>query len=412
LGRGAAAAGLTQLGCSGGEAAAAVVEVDEHRALVPVWSGSHPALEIVVEANGSILSRSLASLGKGGTGVARLARLAPATTHRAIVTAGQTELLERTFSTAPAADDTRNVRIAVIADVNVDRDTSLFEHVALAAADFSVSLGDFPYVDDSGELRPIGEVLSRHVDARTSGDLQPWLARTSLRAIYDDHEFCNNWGGGDLRGDHFTACEVALSIWDGFFPRHDRLGPRYRSWRWGAHVECFLLDTRRYRSPARRPDDATKTMLGFAQRSWLIDAVTRSTAPFKIVFSSVPLDFGNGKDHWSGFRFERDLILGAFARAGTRGILFVSGDQHWFGAHVHRHGLREFQIGPAAGLLFDPPPSAPGVIHRAVEHNFGVIDVSAGRLRFRAVGDRARTLYDETFTPDDLRAQDPSSFFR
>ena len=24
-------------------------------------------------------------------------------------------------------------------------------------------------------------------------------------------------------------------------------GTRYRSWRWGAHVECFLLDCRRYR---------------------------------------------------------------------------------------------------------------------------------------------------------------------
>ncbi|NUO53717.1 MAG: hypothetical protein HOV80_33125, partial [Polyangiaceae bacterium] len=106
---------------------------------------------------------------------------------------------------------------------------------------------------------------------------------------------------------------------------------------------------------------------------------------------------------------ERDLILDAFAHAQTSGVLFVSGDQHWFAAHVHRHGIREFQIGPTATRLFAPPPAEPGVLHRALERNFGLIDVGSRGLRFRAIGPRG-TLYDETFTPDGLQIQDPTGF--
>lgn len=410
MGHGVAATTLAQVGCSSEEAAGAVLEADERRALVSVWSASHPALEVVLETNGAVRSRSIAFLGEDGTGVARLDELAPGTRHRAIVTAGGSELFERTFTTAPAEDDTRDVRLAVISDVNVSRDMSLFDLVRAADTDFTVTLGDFPYADEAGRIGSPAQILSRHVELRTLPQIQQFVASTSLRSIYDDHEVCNNWGGGDLRGEEVDACQAALAVWDGFFPRHDPAAPRYRSWRWGAHLECFLLDTRLYRSPGAMADDAAKTMLGLAQRVWLLDAVSKSTATFKIVFSPVPLDFGNGEDHWSGYRAERDLILDAFAKAGTTGLLIVSGDQHWFAAHVHRHGVREFQIGPTAARIFEPPPQVDGVLYRAMERNFGLIDVGASGLRFRSMG-IAGTLYDETFAPDDLRLRDPSGIF-
>ncbi|NUO48279.1 MAG: hypothetical protein HOV80_05410, partial [Polyangiaceae bacterium] len=259
MGHGAAATTLAQVGCSTDEAAAAVLEVDEQSALVSVWSASHPALEVVLETNGLVRSSSLAFLGDDGTGVAKLEQLAPGTKHRAVVIAGDTELFERTFTTAPAEDDTRDVRLAIIADVEVSHDMSLFDLIEAAGTDFTVTLGDFPYVDDPGQrsISPPDKILTRHVELRTLPRIEDWLASTSLRSIYDDHEVCNNWGGSDLRGDEIDACHVALALWDGFFPRHDRDGPRYRSWRWGAHVECFLLDTRCYRSPAGLPDSAS-----------------------------------------------------------------------------------------------------------------------------------------------------------
>jgi alkaline phosphatase D len=410
MGHAAAAAALPHAGCSSAEPTAAVLEVDATRALVSVWSGAHVSAEVRLEdATGMVRARSSGELGDHGTGVVRLAGLAPGTAYRAFVHLDGAERLERTFTTAPSADDARDVRLAVIADVDPHRDNSLFDEIASAAADLTVSLGDWPYVDDAYDAGPItaAEIVSRHAEARSASRIQPWLERTSLRAIYDDHEVRNNWCGGDPASEVRTH-RLALAIWDDFFPRLDA-GPRYRRWRWGAHLECFLLDTRRYRSPSSAPDGPAKTMLGREQLAWLIEGVTTSPAPFKIVFTSVPLDFGHGHDHWSGYRFERDLILDTFARSQTTGILFVSADQHWFAAHVHRHGFRELQVGPASRGVFEPPAASAGVLGRAVERNFGLVEVGSRGLRFRAIGVRGRTLHDETFAPEDLRATRPSS---
>lgn len=408
LGRGAAASALPHVACSSVESSAAVLEVDEHRALVSIWSDADASGEVILETfDGTTMTRSFASFGETGAGVVRLDRLAAGTAYRAIVRVGGNEVFERAFVTAPAVDDARDVRIAVVADIDGSRDASLFAAIAGVDADITVSLGDWPYVDDSGQrdMSSPEKIVARHVEARSATQLQPWLERTSVRAIYDDHEVRNNWGGGDPTHPNQSNYDAALAIWDEFFPRHDIGSPRYRRWRWGAYVECFLLDTRRYRSPSDATDDASKTMLGAEQRDWLIEGVTRSVAPFKLVFSSVPLDFGHGTDHWAGYRFERDHILDAFAQAGTSGLLIVSGDQHWFAAHVHRHGVREFQIGPASSRIFAPPPIVPGVILRAPRRNFGLVDVGAAGLRFRSIGLGGRALYDETFTPEDLRVR-------
>ena len=95
-----------------------------------------------------------------------------------------------------------------------------------------------------------------------------------------------------------------------------------------------------------------------AWRAWLIDGVTRSTATFKIIFTSVPLDFGIGIDHWAAFTTERNQLFDAFA--GVPGVLFVSGDQHWFAAHQHARGIREFQVGPLARGVIEPGRMAQG----------------------------------------------------
>jgi phosphodiesterase/alkaline phosphatase D-like protein len=404
MAHGVATATLPALGCASEEAAAAVLEVDQQRALVSIWSGTESTAEVVLERSGRIVRAGhLATLGQRGTGVVRIEGLAPGRAYRAIVRTGGRDALERAFVTAPAVDDSRRVRMAVVADIDVRRyDTVLVDDLARTAPDLTVSLGDWPYADDSGAMCSAEEVLARYVDARGAAGLQAWLERTSLRAIYDDHEVQNNWCGGLELSVAARRFDEALRVWDDFFPRHEQ-GPRYRSWRWGAHVECFLLDTRRYRSPASAPV-RSRTMLGREQLGWLIEGVTTSAAPFKLVFSSVPLDFGHGLDHWAGYRAERDHILDALANAGTTGVLFVSGDQHWFAAHVHRHGFRELQIGPVAAEVFAPPSPAPGVLLRLPERNFGLIDIGSDGLRFRAIGLGGRTLHDETFAAEDLAA--------
>jgi phosphodiesterase/alkaline phosphatase D-like protein len=193
-----------------------------------------------------------------------------------------------------------------------------------------------------------------------------------------------------------------MQVWDEMFPLFGGTTGevRYRSWRWGAHLECFLLDCRRFRSANAMPDGAIKTMLGDVQRAWLVDGVQRSTATFKVVFTSVPLDFGDGDDHWAAFAFERDAILGELV--GIGGVLFVSGDQHVFAAHRHAHGVREMQVGPLCRGIGTPLRTAPGVLFREGRLNFGLIDVDATSLVFSAVGAGGEVFYKETLSVSDL----------
>src|SRR5690606_17316042 len=95
-------------------------------------------------------------------------------------------------------------------------------------------------------------------------------------------------------------------------------------------VAFFLLDDRYHRTPNRTPEDAPRTILGEAQRQWLIDALTFSRAPIKLValggqlLNPVPVfeTYSNVAPE------ERQLLLDEIARSGIEGVVVLSGDRH------------------------------------------------------------------------------------
>ena len=160
-----------------------------------------------------------------------------------------------------------------------------------------------------------------------------------------------------------------------------------------------MLDCRRWRAANAASDVAGKTMLGEKQRTWLLEGLARSTAPFKLVFLSIPLRFGTtANDSWDGFTWERDLLLDTVHSAGIDNVVFLAGDQHWFAAHELSHGLREFQFGPVTAGLRQPHAQEPGELVRRVEFNFGEVTVrggSAPELEIRAIDPFGAELYRE-----------------
>ena len=409
--QGAGALGAAALlpGCGDpGALTALVLEVEPTRALIAAWSPSAATVDVVVTtAAGEGAAGATVRLDGHGHGVVDVAGLRPATAYVARVLAPDGgELGPLAFVTAPADDDPRPLRLMVGADVDEDvaYASPIFDTIAAAAPDLFVSLGDWPYADNGPSAFTRDAYEAKYVRGRLTPRFAPWLAASSFRAIYDDHEFANDWDGAARAADPARHA-AALTAWDAWFPRRGD-GPRYRRWRWGALCECFLLDCRNYRSANDAPDGPGKTMLGSVQRRWLVDGLRGSTAPFRLVFSSVPLDFGNADDHWAAFADERDAILGELAAARLPGMLWLSADQHWFAAHQHRDRVREFQVGPLSRGLLGPPPAVPGVQARASEYNVGVIELSPEpRLTFRAVGATGATLYQEAFSPDDLRLE-------
>ena len=200
----------------------------------------------------------------------------------------------------------------------------------------------------------------------------------------------------------------------------------YRSLRWGAHLELFVLDTRSHRDPRYRRDTdaAPKTMLGAQQKAWLLDGLRRSTATWQVVVSSVPLSIEGGnerdpqgqiyRDSWPAgnpgnpYGYARELreIAQAVAALPRANVLFLTGDQHFtnlFAYDVDGDGRVDFheantgslRAGTGSGQV-DPAlnPRRLYTDEGRVEHTYGVLRIEgeSGRLvvQFHDVAGRER----------------------
>lgn len=388
-------------------AASALLDPDEDSAVVAIWADRAGALAEVIAMAGGRTVAGAQTLLDGEIGRLVLTGLLPDTTHDVTVRIAGRVLGPHRVRTAPRADDPRPVRIAVSADYdpNPAFASGLLDALIAAEPEIVISIGDFPYADNGPPAMTVDEYRARHVELRAHPPVRALHEACGMWAIYDDHEVRNDWDGR-TRFDEPARYAAALQVWDEFFPQRAAAGEvRYRRWRWGAHLECFLLDCRRFRSANHAVDDPQKTMLGAEQHRWLIDGVTSSTATFKLILTSIPLDYGAGDDHWASFQTERDALLAALV--GTPGVLFASGDQHWFAAHRHAFGIREMQIGPLARGLGIPPPAAPGVLFRAVRYNAGLIDIAGDQLTMTGLGADGERFYQETVSAADLTPRAP-----
>ncbi|MBL9015542.1 MAG: alkaline phosphatase D family protein [Myxococcales bacterium] len=369
--------------------------------LVAIWAARGSHATVVIRSEGLEIDRVHVEL-RDGLGSVDISGLQPDRSYEVTTLSSVGPLGPNLVRTAPADDDPRPIRFAVSGDYDPSPlyESAMLESLVGAEPELFVSLGDFPYTDNGPVAVTVGEYRQRHIDLRVSPPARALIEAVGIRAIYDDHEFHNDWD------PHFVAAEperyaAAMQVWDEMFPVRDPVGEiRYRSWRWGANAEMFLLDTRRFRSDNAAPDDARKQMLGDAQRAWLLDGVRRSTAPFKLIFTSVPLDFGQNNDSWIGFQTERALVLDALI--GIPGILFLSADQHYFAAYRHAHGVREFQTGPLRRGVPELPPGGPGILFRHRGYNAGVLDVHPDRIEVTGLGADGEAFYREILTAEDL----------
>jgi alkaline phosphatase D len=236
------------------------------------------------------------------------------------------------------------------------------------------------------------------------------MRAAAVEAIWDDHEVRNNFVGP--RETLMPAGRAAFQDYFAIAGARDEPGRLYRRVRWGRHVEIFVLDTRQYRSPNLATDGPDKTMLGAAQRRWLLEALAASDATWKLVVTSVPLGYftsARGADSWSsasmlgiprpgeGFAHERDLILTTLREQRVRNVVFLAGDVHH--AEIIRHEptpgfvVHELIAGPLSARqgfprILDRSLHSQSLASLAFTLNFGEIDATAETLKVRIL-DRA-----------------------
>lgn len=381
------------------------------------------------------------------TATAHLEHLQPATRYRYVVKArlrnqrSPREAIEESgsgmFTTSPADDVSAPMTFLWGGDLGGQkrcRDTwvgyPIFYRMLQVKPDFAILLGDTIYADDVCPSPPnapgseltaatLDQFRAKHRYQRDSAALQRFLASVPVYVIWDDHEVRNNFSG-----PHEPLMpagrQAFLEYWPIGTPPDDPVR-LYRKFRRGADAEFFILDTRQYRSRNADPDGPAKTMLGTAQREWLIEGLTRSTATWKFIVTSVSLSHPKGgtaerpgNDSWAraadgtGFHTELRAIVNAILKGRVRNVVWLAGDVHYAQVNAYDPNgdgtpdFHEFIAGPLSAAPGKPlPPDSafkPTTFYsEGTGYNFGLITLNKGDLRLEIVDDSGAPRFTRTF---------------
>jgi len=188
-------------------------------------------------------------------------------------------------------------------------------------------LGDNIYIDD-----PKSRTRQRVYYYRRQ--LRPEFRRMSASSaqysIWDDHDF----GANDVSGGiEIDKPAWKIPVWRVF--QENWANPGYGGgekqpgcW-YSFHigdVDFFMTDGRYYRD-----FKGAQTMLGDAQKKWLLAALKASKGTFKVIASGTlwteHADKG-GADSWWGVKKEREEILSLIDRENIGGVILLSADRH------------------------------------------------------------------------------------
>ncbi|GAA2524782.1 MULTISPECIES: alkaline phosphatase D family protein [Streptomyces] len=206
--------------------------------------------------------------------------------------------------------------------------------------------------EGTGEPYSLTQYRNRYAQYRSDPDLAAMHANAPFVVSFDDHEVDNDFAGEipqdpakqphDAFVDRLTAAYQAYyehmpvratAVPDG---PHIRM---YRRLEFGRLARLNVLDTRQYRSDQATSQegaqDPSRTMLGAAQKRWLVDGLRHSPARWNLIASQImmaetDLQVGPGKlwfyDAWDGYQAERNALLKEFRR--VRNPVVLTGDRH------------------------------------------------------------------------------------
>lgn len=168
-------------------------------------------------------------------------------------------------------------------------------------------------------------MIHRNNHTRAVKSIQPLLASTHHYAIWDDHDYGPNDADRSWVNKHL-ALDMFKLYWGNpnfAFPNEGITG----QFQW-ADVEFFLMDDRWFKAP-NDLKDPTKDYWGQKQMNWLLDALTTSRAPFKIVVNGGQvLNPAKIFENMANYEAERNQLLAEIQKRNIPGVVFLSGDRH------------------------------------------------------------------------------------
>ncbi|MFC4125262.1 alkaline phosphatase D family protein [Nocardia rhizosphaerae] len=253
-----------------------------------------------------------------------------------------------------------------------------YEHLSAEDLDLVVHLGDYIYESSwvlarrgaapppppfDSEAVDLAGYRLRYAQAKGEAPLQAAHAGFPWLVTFDDHELDNNWAG-EQPGLGFDVYRLpplfrrrkAAAFQAMYEHQPMRLaqlpvGPSvhlHRRYRFGDLAEFTMIDTRQYRSPQACSDGSAvtdcaeryatdRTILGAAQRDWLVDGLAGSPARWQVLGNQVAMAESDydpspgqllGTDAWDGYIADRNTVLGATAERAAGNLVVITGDRH------------------------------------------------------------------------------------
>jgi alkaline phosphatase D len=268
---------------------------------------------------------------------------------------GQRSPVGRTRTLPPAGAPVSALHLAVSCCQHYEHGYyAAFKHMASAAPDAIVHLGDYIYEGAAstgrvrthlgGLCRTLDDYRQRYSQYQLDPSLQEAHAAAPWLGTWDDHEVANDYSGLTSGRNEDPAVFLArrTAAYQAYFehqPLPPSAAPRgsetpiFARRSIGALAAIHLLDQRQYRSP---PD---RTMLGAAQEAWLDRGFASDPASWTFiaqgtVMSHLDQQPGEGRVHstdaWSGYPAARARLLESLARHRVRNPVVLSGDIHAF----------------------------------------------------------------------------------
>ena len=306
-----------------------------------VWVRTSAAATMVLEHGfsadfaGSILSPSIVTNAASDfTAHFRLASL-PADTlvyYRVWMNGALVTPVKR-FRTPPPVGEMRTVRIAVFNDWATTPFPGLAS--ALSHQPHVVILGgDLPHANPND----LGSARKMYQHTRLGGvgnelgkDIKAGLIDVAEQIpschMWDDHDY----GGDNTDGTKKNKNEVRQAYRE-YWPMASDAGSDkaiYQKLSYSGTVEVYLLDLRSERDPMREAEGPDKTTMGAEQKQWLKNQLLTSTAPWKLVVTSVPFNPTASKvGGWVTYKTERKELIDFVRSNRITGVILASGDIH------------------------------------------------------------------------------------
>ncbi|MCL4204197.1 MAG: alkaline phosphatase D family protein [Pirellulaceae bacterium] len=251
------------------------------------------------------------------------------------------------FRTAPPPSQAARFTIAFGGGAGyVPEHESMWDTIRERSPHALLMLGDNVYIDDPTQPWTQHYCYYRR---QSRPEWRQLTARTAVYAIYDDHDF----GTDDcIPGAEVDEPPWKRDVWRRF--QQNWVNPAYGGGEaqpgcWYdfsiGDVHFIMLDGRYYRSRSGTP-----SMLGPAQKAWLLETLKNSRGTFKVLASPVPWSEGvkpGSKDPWDGFPEEREEIFRFIEQQRIEGVVLIAADRHRSDLRITRrengYDLYEFE---------------------------------------------------------------------